>query len=245
MRYIPKKTEPACLLEHKQTCEENNVPKPLLYKDFKRTRDLRQVLINEQHNVCCYCQRQCKAYRIEHSYPENGIDKQKSESLQLDYFNLFASCMDSEKQPPEDQWCDVAKGNKIIREFIKEKNCNEFFKYNLLGEITPNGNLFSWDEYLNKESLTQDEKDARTAIAVLNLNHHTLVEARKSCLDALFSSIKLNNNKSYWENIISNWLSDSNLPDFIELRLQYLSKFIEGEYFGDCNQDISASVGES
>ena len=226
MRYIKKSSsEPQCLADYKKECEENQVPKPYLYKDFNRTRELRHILIAEQHDVCCYCQRHCKAYRTEHSYPENGSDVSESVKQQLEYANLFASCIDSSGNAPADQYCDVAKGNKIIREFIKEKSCQLYFRYNSIGQIIPNGSYHVWNEYVDAKVLTKDEEDARDAICALNLNHHTLVEARKTCLDALLSVLN-KKTKEEWETTIDKWLHADVFPDFIELRIQYIQKYI-------------------
>lgn len=143
MRYINKKdTEPECLSSYKKTCHELGVQEPLLYADFNETAKLREILSEEQHNVCCYCQRPVKGFRIEHSYPENGPDMEKSKRLQLEYSNLFASCMDSQRLPKHLQYCDVAKGNHIIREFIKEQQCQSYFRYLSTGEIEPKWNSY-------------------------------------------------------------------------------------------------------
>ena len=170
MRYINKKdTEPECLSSYKKTCHELGVQEPLLYADFNETAKLREILSEEQHNVCCYCQRPVKGFRIEHSYPENGPDMEKSKRLQLEYSNLFASCMDSQRLPKHLQYCDVAKGNHIIREFIKEQQCQSYFRYLSTGEIVPNGTFATWKEYVEATDLPQDEVDAINAINILNL----------------------------------------------------------------------------
>ena len=226
MRYIEKQNiEPTCLSEYKTKCRECGVPEPLLYKDFNKTGELKQVLCFEQHNVCCYCQRAVKGFRIEHSYPEHGSDKEKSERLQLDYTNLFASCIDSQGYPTSLQYCDVAKGNQIIREFIKEKKCQTLFRYLATGEIVPNGRFHTLKEYEESNELTDDEKDALDAIRALNLNCKTLVEDRKCCLTALLSSLT-KHSKEEWRQQIDRWLSSDTFPPYIELRLQFLNKYL-------------------
>lgn len=226
MRYIKKSdTEPQCLADYKTDCKKAGVPEPLLYKDFNRTGELRSVLCCEQHNVCCYCQRPVKGFRIEHSYPENGPYKAVSEKLQLDYSNLFASCIDSERQPKEFQHCDVSKGNKIIREFIKEAYCQRYFKYLSTGEIVPNGTYNTLKEYNDSTTLTKDEKDALEAITVLNLNCHALVEERKECLYSLLGLL-CGRSKDEWKVTMKNWLASDTYPSFIELRFQYLNAYL-------------------
>ena len=226
MRYINKKdTEPECLSSYKKTCHELGVQEPLLYADFNETAKLREFLSEEQHNVCCYCQRPVKGFRIEHSYPENGPDMEKSKRLQLEYSNLFASCMDSQRLPKHLQYCDVAKGNHIIREFIKEQQCQSYFRYLSTGEIVPNGSFATWKEYVEATDLPKDEVDAINAINILNLNCHSLVEARKTCIMELLSLLP-KRSKDEWHQKIDEWLSASTYPAFIELRLQYLKKYL-------------------
>ena len=226
MRYINKQdTEPECLSSYKKNCRKLGVQEPLLYADFNQTAKLRNILCEEQHNVCCYCQRPVKGFRIEHSYPENGPDREKSQRLQLEYTNLFASCLDSQRFPKHLQYCDVAKGNHIIREFIKEKGCVSYFRYLSTGEIVPNGTYTTWKEYVEATDLSRDEVDAMNAINILNLNCHSLVEARKVCLTELLTIIS-KRNKIEWKQTIDEWLSSPTYPAFIELRLQYLNKYL-------------------
>lgn len=229
MRYIEKQTsEPECLTEYKDKCRELGVPEPLLYIHFNRTSELKRVLCAEQHNVCCYCQRSVKGYRIEHSYPEKSYDQQKSECLQLDYTNMFAACIDSQGLSPDMQYCDVAKGNTIIREFIKERKCQTFFRYISSGEIIPNGQFYTLKEYEESDLLNQDEKDALDAIKVLNLNCHSLVEDRKSCINGLLELIT-KRTKEELKKTITDWLSSDSYPPYIELRIQYLKKYLSAE----------------
>lgn len=227
MRYIPKKTtEPICLSEYKDECRALNVPLPLLYKSFNRTSELSRELQEEQRYVCCYCQRAVTGFRIEHSYPENGLDKARSEALQLDYTNLFAACVDSQKRPKHLQYCDVAKGNTVIPEFIKEKDCQTHFRYLATGEIIPNGQYYTWQEYEdNVNTLPKTEQEAFYTIKALNLNCSTLREGRKMCLDELLDKLS-KRTKNEWQKMISHWLASEKLPDYIELRLQYLEAYL-------------------
>ncbi len=230
MRYIEKQnTEPACLSEYKVNCRKSGVQEPLLYKDFNNTGKLRQVLCLEQHNVCCYCQRPVNGFRIEHSYPEHGPDNEKSKHLQLDYTNLFASCIDSQRYSTYLQHCDVAKGNQIIREFIKEEKCQTYFRYLSTGEIIPNGRFCTLKEYEEADDLNDDEKEALDAIKVLNLNCITLVEDRKCCLTELLRTLT-KRSKEEWRLQIDRWLFAETFPPYIELRLQFLTQYLRDNY---------------
>lgn len=226
MRYIEKQQmEPACLSEYKKECRDLGVTEPFLYEGFNRTGELKNVLCCEQHHVCCYCQRPVKGFRIEHLYPKNGPDEERSKIFQLDYTNLFAVCMDSQGKPDNLRYCDVHKEDKIIREFIKEEDCQQYFRYLSTGEIVPNGKYHTWKEYLDSDILSQDEQDAKDAILVFNLNCHTLVEERKLCITVLLENLPKKSEEE-WKSIKQSWLEEKTYPSYIQLRIQYIDKYI-------------------
>lgn len=119
----------------------------------------------------------------------------------------------------------MAKGNHIIREFIKEQERKSFFRYLSTGEIVPNGTYTTWKEYVEAEDLSRNETDAVNAINILNLNCHSLVKARKTCLTELLLLLP-KRDKDEWQQTIDEWISSSTYPAFIELRLQYLRKYL-------------------
>lgn len=222
MRFIKKSDSiPECIIEHIEECKKLGIQPPYLYKDFNHTGELREILISEQNSICCYCQRPVAGYRIEHLYPENGPDEALSKSKQLDYYNLYASCIDSQGLPPHLQYCDVAKANKIIRPFIQEENCIEFFRYNIRGEIIPNGSYWTWDEYINNEHEDGDIIDAVGCIKTLNLNCTTLVEKRRKCIDNLIKILSVKP-KVEVEAMIDNWCISKKYPDFVDLCIQFI-----------------------
>ena len=234
MRYIVKSDiEPTCLSEYKEALRAMNYPEPFLYNDFNRTSELRNILCCDQHHVCCYCQRAVRGFRIEHLYPENGPDQDLSKALQLDYYNLFASCIDTTCQPKNLQCCDVAKGNQVIKDFIKQPSCSDLFRYNLQGEILPYGDLHSWKEYKECTSLTGTELEAKNAIEILNLNCPTLVNKRKECIDLLYKSLP-SKSKEEWFEKIEEWISSDIYPDFIDLRIKHIYAYFRRE---EQNQD--------
>ena len=193
MRYIKKGQEPAFMSQWKAQCRQAG--QPLAYNDFDNKAKLNEILRAEQHHICCYCQQRLSHFQgdkaggshNEHLVPEFGehgdFDKQ------MDYSNLYACCIDSrglKKKERAKRHCGEAKEDKLIRGFIQEKNCSSFFRYNILGEIIPNGEYDSWADYMKHEAdLSGDVKDAMEAINVLNLNCHFLKEDRKRELDAL------------------------------------------------------------
>ncbi len=234
MRYIVKGAVPSFFSDWVN--QRKAAGKPLLYEKFRYKRDLNDALRAEQHNICCYCQRTIdhhnepwvKGSRNEHLYPENIPGDPVSVSKQMDYDNLFACCIDSQghkKLEKHLRYCDVAKENLIIREFIKEPSCSQYFRYNLLGEIIPNGKLTTWKEYENATGLGQDESDARDCIRILNLNCVTLVADRILCINALVRSMA-GKSKDDISAIIDNWQKSSAYPSYFDMRLQLLHKYL-------------------
>lgn len=197
MRYIKKGEEPGFMTKWKE--ERIKSGQSLAYNDFDDKKALNECLRNEQHQICCYCQQRLDHFQgektggshNEHLVPENGpfgnFDKQ------MDYNNLFACCIDSrglKKKERAKRHCGESKEDKPIRGFITEENCHDYFRYNILGEIIPNGNFDCWKDYVShKDELTNDVKDAFEAIETLNLNCHFLVEDRKGDLDNLLRVI--------------------------------------------------------
>ena len=193
MRYIKKEKEPAFMSQWKALRQQAG--QLLAYNDFDRKAELNEVLRAEQHHICCYCQQRLEHFQgdkeggshNEHLVPESGehgdFDKQ------MDYSNLYACCIDSrgfKKKERSKRHCGEAKEYKLIRGFIQEENCASFFRYNILGEIIPNGEYDSWADYVvHYADLRGDVKDAMDAIDVLNLNCHFLKEDRRKELDAL------------------------------------------------------------
>lgn len=197
MRYIAKGEEPSFMLEWKQ--ERIDAGQRLAYDEFDHKRELNEILLAEQHYICCYCQQKLDHYQghgiggshNEHLIPENGVHG--NFDMQMDYSNLYACCIDSrglKKKEYSKRHCGESKGDKLIRGFIQEKECSSFFRYNILGEIIPNGDYDCWSDYVaNRESLTGDVKEAMEAIEILNLNCHFLKADRKGDLDKLMRII--------------------------------------------------------
>lgn len=241
MRYIKKQDEiPSIISEW--VSDRQNLKLAVKYEYFDKKKELNDILRGEQHGVCCYCQRSITHYgpiynplyskkggaHNEHLYPENIVGDPVSQAKQMEYTNLFACCVDSQghkKREKHLRYCGEAKGNKIIREFIKEQKCQTYFRYLSTGEIVPNGSFTTLKAYEEATSLSQDEKDAFEAIKILNLNCHTLVEDRKSCLTELLRLLPTRS-KEEWQQTIDGWLSATTYPPYIELRLQYLQKFL-------------------
>ncbi len=232
MRFIKKTVAPQCLIDY--VSEQRAASLEIGYNLFPHKRALNDALRAEQHSICCYCQRTIDHFntpalrgsRNEHLYPENRQDDPKSQELQLEYTNIFACCMDSmghNKREKHLMYCDVAKGNQLIRGFIQEENCEENFRYNILGEIIPNGDYGTWNDYKDDPTLTGSLLDARNTIAILNLNSPTLVADRKDCVTDLVKYFS-NRSREQIETIVSSWINSEQYPPYLSLRLQLVAR---------------------
>lgn len=190
MRYIPKGQEPDIIKDFKTI--QHSAGLPATYKIFRDKPLLNEILRNEQHKICCYCQRRIDHYQgnknagahNEHLYPQSKDPGDGS--VDLDYNNIFACCIASKGQKEKSQHCGEAKGEKVITGFIRDPKCQDRFKYNLIGEILPNGSYDNWSEYIfNYTQLSQDQKELVEEIKVLNLNCNSLVEERKNVIESI------------------------------------------------------------
>ena len=162
MRSITKGIEPASLAEHRQAPHGT-------YDNFQDKDLLRNVLVTEQRELCCYCMSrihpQGDLMKIEHwrcqaDHPEE----------QLNYRNLLGACRGGEGQPGSKQHCDTRKGDRKLMWNPAEPlhQVESRVRYELDGSI--HGNEAEFDGQLNE---------------VLNLNLPWLKQGRKSLLDAV------------------------------------------------------------
>ena len=140
------------------------------------------------------------------------------------YNNLFACCVDSKGHKKKEQYlqyCGESKGNKVIRAFIREKQCASFFRYTINGEIIPNGEYGTWREYEEDTQLFGDIKDAKESIDVLNLNCPTLVNDRKELINIILNFL-LKYDQTIVEEKVKEWISGESFPSYVDMRIQYV-----------------------
>ena len=153
MRYISKVSEPDFLKEFKDI--QRRAGLPATYDSFGGKGNkaaLNDILRENQHNICCYCQRRIDHYlgekntgaHNEHLYPQ---DKDPGDgSVDLDFENIFACCIASKGLKKKSQHCGEAKGNQLILGSIRNPDCEIRFKYNLIGEVLPAGEYNVWQD---------------------------------------------------------------------------------------------------
>jgi uncharacterized protein (TIGR02646 family) len=166
----------------------------LAYDEFEHKKKLNDLLIEEQGGICCYCQQKITELRRTRSsgdaHNEHLIPQSARKDLQTNHGNIFACCCFSSGFSKDLQYCGEAKKEKRIYDFIKWVDCNCCFKYNIEGEIIPEGSYRSFEEFsINMESLTFKQKKALEIIETLNLNAVSLKEERKKDIIALIKML--------------------------------------------------------
>lgn len=135
MKYICKTTEPEALAQFKAQTNQDWQPS---YAEL-RGHDKQQVhhhLITEQGHICCYCGERIVLTdsHIEHFQPQTDYAH-----LELDYFNLLASCQ-QKIEPKHPRHCGMGKSDWYDQELLVSPlidDCADFFEYTDLGEILP------------------------------------------------------------------------------------------------------------
>lgn len=137
MKYIRKSAEPLEFTEWKRKFKNRYGRKPQyndINEDKEQKKILKESLISEQGNICCYC---CKRIdridsHIEHFRPKGNP---LYNDLSLDYDNLLASCQGYHNQ---EENCGHSKGNEFDEELLispLEEDCEENFKFSSRGKI--------------------------------------------------------------------------------------------------------------
>ena len=228
MRYIHNQFEPVLMEEWKEAQMKEELS--VRYDIFPHKKALNEILRSEQHGICCYCQRRIDHYQKplekgshnEHLYPENRPNDDQSLARQMDYDNIFACCIDSRGQEPSKQYCGEAKGNTIIPELIKDTHCSDYFRYNNLGEIIPNGEYLQWSEYKEHcDLLTGKIADAYECINTLNLNTTSLLLFRNEVRERFITMAK-GLGVTRLKEFINSFQSASTYQELLDMKLQLM-----------------------
>lgn len=162
MRSITKRVEPTSLAHHRQTLHST-------FDNFPDKDHLRQVLVSEQRQLCCYCmgriRPESESMKIEHWLCQAYYCRE-----QLSYKNLLGACRGGEGQPSNKQHCDTRKGNQALR----------------WNPAEPTHRIESRIAYAPDGSILGDEGVFDSQLNnVLNLNLPLLKQARKGIYDAV------------------------------------------------------------
>ncbi|MFT4929673.1 MAG: hypothetical protein ACI8WB_005808 [Phenylobacterium sp.] len=124
---------------------------------------LRETLIKQQGQMCCYCEVAITANIDAHI--EHIKDKDSSPQLLFDFANLLASCQYND-------CCGHKKGNGYFADMVTplQSDCQSRFIYTGSGEIHP---------------LDEEDSFAYQTIELLALNCNRLKDRRQSIIKAL------------------------------------------------------------
>lgn len=192
-------------------------------KDYGSLRQLSTVLellINEQHGLCAYCQQKIKK---ENASIEHVFAKEFNKELSTNYYNLVAVC----KNPPKDKQnrshCDKERGSALLTPII--------FYADSQVEATKNNSYFvAYSDGLieaKPQLKSAIKKQVEAFIELLNLNNSILKESRaKDVLDGLtsiFAAIPNDNptKKNFWQAQFERILRDEKRP-FRQFLLIYI-----------------------
>jgi uncharacterized protein (TIGR02646 family) len=135
-------------------------------------RELHASLVREQGFTCCYCGREID---LDNSHIEHFRPQSRRRDLELDYQNLFASCL---KETP--------KGTPLICGHLKDE---EFDESTFLSPILPA--IEAHFSYTLAGDVRGQSDPGRTMVRVLGLNHSFLTSRRSQALQGAFSDALL------------------------------------------------------
>lgn len=152
MKRIIKEESPVWFENWKNNFKITNGREPHYKNDFatndadgiNRRRYLREALIKEQGEICCYCM---KKIDVDSSHIEHFLPKEQFQDIDLSYNNLFASCNGEGSNVIYDEYCGHRKDNWWREEMISPTDIEveKVFKYTSNGKISSvNGRITSY-----------------------------------------------------------------------------------------------------
>ncbi len=189
------------------------------WSSFKGKDELSSNLKCIQKGLCAYCEIKLDNLSIGH-HLEHIKPKSKFLDRTFDYTNIVLSCFSSENVQSKDP--SLSCGHHKLSAFDEnlfisptQLDCNDFFEYDLFGEIYP------------KEGLSiQDKKKAEYTIELLNLKSYRLLRKRNAIIEETFKIVKeLENDKvalDYFLDLEFKEINGVYAFPFINLRKQFL-----------------------
>lgn len=178
MKRIVKEMPPVWFENWKNNFKITNGREPHYKNNFatndtdgiSRRRDLRDALIKEQGEICCYCM---KKIDVDSSHIEHFFPKEQFRDIDLSYDNLFASCNGEGSSIIYDEYCGHRKDNWWREDMISPTDIEveKVFKY------APNGKISS----VNGRTTSNI---AQEMIHNLGLDSYHLERSRREAIEA-------------------------------------------------------------
>ena len=192
-------------------------------------RRLRQVMYGEQGSLCVYCEQELSE-NVSPSHVEHWRPLSKDPEYAIHWRNLYLSCSTLET-------CDRAKGARRLKAddtdpdlpWPTELNYQDLVCFTSGGEMYVRGDV-DMDEATRRalELAIDDRRNGgRQCRAILNLNHPTLVAARREALDIERERMRTESRtppKDEREERASQLLGREQLPAFVSIRVAWLRR---------------------
>lgn len=192
---------------------------------------LRQVMHGEQGSICVYCESRLveneSPPNVEHWRPLSGATE-----YAIRWHNLYLSC-------PSPETCDGRKGARRLRAddaapdlpWPTEFDYERIVGYGRGGDMYVRGDVHMDDATRRALDLAIDDQqqDGRQRRAILNLNHPTLVAARREALDSERRRMEMDfenrtATRGEREERAAQLLGRGQLPEFVSIRVAWLRK---------------------
>lgn len=196
MKHIVKKNPPPSLIKWYGNEKGLNRAYKKGSLDATILEDIRKNLLNEQGYLCCYtCKRiDLNSSHIEHIKPQTVSRHNRKNGIEdyddVKYRNMLAAyplrAFETDQKTGKEKHIKCkfgaeARDDKKLPIIPLQKNCEQRFSYNALGNIYPT----------NKKDV-----DARMTIELLKLDHEDLIRERKAVFRAVLSQTGLNENQA-------------------------------------------------
>jgi uncharacterized protein (TIGR02646 family) len=211
MRNIAKGPEPQSLAAHRAQTHST-------YNNYREKQQLREGLVLEQRNLCCYCL--CRIVPVELEMKiEHWRSQKRYPDEQLIYTNLLGACKGGEKPNPEeerdvDRHCDTFKGDKDLSLNPAVDDVETTISYLKDGRIRSNNAAF----------------DAELS-SVLNLNTYAMVNQRKAVVNSFLRLLpkRQDMTRQEWEEVARNWNGEGHnneLQEYCSVVVSWIRKYM-------------------
>ncbi|SEM75730.1 TIGR02646 family protein [Stigmatella aurantiaca] len=183
-------------------------------------RDLKAALLQEQFQVCCYCERDIAGgAHIEHLVPKS-LDPGRT----YDYSNLLASCEGERAKGRPPETCGHLKDNAPLSVHPLMPDCSSYFVFSSSGNVSPSPDAAK-------------QQPAQDSITTLGLDSARLVALRRVALEDVDSRLPSPGNtpedRALFRAEVTKLIAEYSAPDaqgrltpFSTALVQYLERYL-------------------